>query len=403
MFFILSLSFNAEYADERFRSEIAEPLAKRFPHVHLEHRREIPLYGDHIEKWENGEPMADIHLIETYSLRRLIGKHLCVNLLELDPSLSAHPFEAGLLAHGLGDSGELFAVPYNNAMDYPLCYNKTIFDKFGEPYPGDGMTWEEVIERSADVSGPRDGTSYIGLDPADISLMSMQLSAELVDAATGKASVTGPEWKKMARTIQRIYQVKNNLLPNTNKMLAFNRYFVREQVVAMGVICPTCYNPDDLQFDWDIVSYPVFEERQGPNLWNNLMLAISPSCKDKAAALEIVRFLVSDEFQRNNCRKGVLTSLNNPDIQMMFGELVPLYQNKNVRAISYNRPAPPPPRGSVGKVIGLQLRLMKENKDWGILDYRRRLLDMILNNEQADETLQRYADELNREMGVRLA
>lgn len=43
--------------------------------------------------------------------------------------------------------GGLYGLPlYNDRM--ALYYNKDIFDKFGVPYPKDGMTWDEVIELS---------------------------------------------------------------------------------------------------------------------------------------------------------------------------------------------------------------------------------------------------------------
>ncbi|RKN83801.1 carbohydrate ABC transporter substrate-binding protein [Paenibacillus ginsengarvi] len=54
--------------------------------------------------------------------------------------------------------GKLYALPVSN-LTQVMYYNKGLFDKFGVPYPKDGMTWDETLEL-AKKAGPR-GTRTI--------------------------------------------------------------------------------------------------------------------------------------------------------------------------------------------------------------------------------------------------
>ncbi|TVY07074.1 ABC transporter substrate-binding protein [Paenibacillus cremeus] len=73
---------------------------------------------------------------------------------------------------GFGDKGEFFGIPY--AMNYGmLLYNKDIFDKFGVPYPKDGMNWSQVLELARKVTRMDQGTQYIGLDLQSPTLLTL--------------------------------------------------------------------------------------------------------------------------------------------------------------------------------------------------------------------------------------
>jgi multiple sugar transport system substrate-binding protein len=384
---MIILTFNTEYSEERFLKEIAEPVEKKFPHIKLQYRAEDPnLVG----------AIPDIHLLHSPSIYQLIESKLCMDLRELEKcSVDLDSFETGLLSYGYGHEGELFAVPYNNAMEYPLFYNKDIFDRFGAPYPRDGMTWSEIIELAPQVTGDIEGTHYYGLDAADYALMKMQLSASILDPLTGQAAVNKGCWKKIAHTLKAIYAIKGNRLPERSRALRFNGYFVRDQVVAMGVICAVCFGEADLNFNWDIVSYPVFDDSCAPNLWSSMLLSISSSSENKDTALEIVSYLVSDEFQRINCKNGIMTSLNKQDIQQHFGEHMPIYRNKNIRALYYNRPAIPDSRGSIEIMDRLMYKIY-ENSDLKKTDPRSKLIEMIYDDLGVEETLQELELEINK-------
>ncbi len=251
-------------------------------------------------------------------------------------------FEPNLFAWGKDENGAVYALPYNNANEFPLFYNKSIFDKLGVPYPSDKMTWEDVIGLAEKVTANIDGKRIHGFDPADLALMRMQLAVLYLDSKTGQPNLLHQDWMKITRTVKKIYALKENILPDKKRLLRFNGYFVRHQTVAMGMICASCFDPKDLSFEWDIVSYPIYED--GP-AWNanipGLGLAISTNCSDPDATIEVVSYLISDDHQRRNARNGIRPSIIDPRIHAEFGMNNPLYYGKNIASFSIHSPAPP--------------------------------------------------------------
>lgn len=390
------LTMNSDYMEDRFRREVAEPVEAKFPNEKIQHVREDPLMGDNMNNWRDSGKFPDLHLLNGQSTHDLIVNGLSYDMRELNRKINLNDFEYGLLQYGIGANEEVFALPYTNGLEYPLFYNKDIFDQFGVPYPTDGMTWDEVIELAKKVTGEINGISYMGLDVADLFIMQVQVRATPIDPKTGRATIYNEKWRKIAQTIKAIYGIKGNILPNPRGLLGINRFFVRDKNVAMGVVCTSCFKPEDLDFNWDIVSYPVYEERVGPNLYTSLMLSISPTCPEKELAFEIISYLVSDEFQKENARNGILTSLTKKEVQTHFGENVPFYQNKNTQALFYNHPTAPTPfipkekRELMYNVFG-NPELRHARPRW-------KFVDMILEDKSVDETLQELESDLNKAM-----
>lgn len=295
---MVTLSIKTVLTEERFKKEIKDPLEKSCKHIQLEHR--------------SSDEKADLYLMNQNELELLFeqGELLDFRLLLNTHEVIVERFEPNLLAWGKGENGELYALPYDNANQFPLFYNKCIFDRLDVPYPTDNMTWENTIELAGKVKDNIDGETVYGFDPADLALMRMQLAVLYLNPKTGQPNLLHRDWIKIARTLKKIYSIKGNILPNENRLLRFNGYFVRDQSVAMGMICASCFDPKDLAFEWDIVSYPIYED--GP-AWNanisGLGLAIDTNCSDSAAALEVVAYLVGDEHQKRNARNGIRPSL----------------------------------------------------------------------------------------------
>jgi ABC-type glycerol-3-phosphate transport system substrate-binding protein len=203
----------------------------------------------------------------------------------------------------------------------------------------------------------------------------MQLAVSYVDPKTGQPQMLHPDWVKIAQTLKNIYSLDGNRFPKKKQWLQFNGYFVREQSVAMGMICASCFEAKDLGFDWDIVSYPVHEDRPR---WNaniaGLGLSIDSSCPDIDAAVEAVSYLVSDEHQRRNARSGIRPSLADRRIHMEFGMDSPLYYGKHTASFSQHPPAPP--------------HKNKLERNWNKYHLvREGLIDMISNNLDVHDAL----------------
>jgi multiple sugar transport system substrate-binding protein len=291
-------SIKTVITEERFKKEIKEPLEKSIKNIQLE--------------YSSSEDNADLYILDQGKLEQLFEQGLLLDFRLL--FISQDRFEPNLLAWGKDDNGEVYALPYNNANDFPLFYNKSIFDKLDVPYPSDKMTWIDAIGLAGKVTANIDGRIMYGFDPADLALMRMQLAVLYLDSKTGQTNLLHEDWMRIARTLTKIYSLEGNILSNEKHLLRFNGYFVRDQTVAMGMICASCFDPKDLAFEWDIVSYPIYED--GP-AWNanipGLGLAISTNCSDPDAAFEIVLYLVADEHQRRNAHNGIRPSIIAPN------------------------------------------------------------------------------------------
>lgn len=327
---MVTLSIKTDLTEDRYNKEIKDSLEKAFNNIQIEFRSSV-------EK-------ADIYLIGHYQLEQLFEKGELLDFRLLSNSLEAtlERLEPNLVAWGKDENGEVFSLPYNNANEYPLFYNKSIFDKLNLPYPSDNMTWEDSIALAERVTANKGGEIIYGFDPADLALMRMQLAVHYIDPKTGKPNLLHPNWMKIARTLKEIYSLEGNILSNRKKLFRLNGYFVRDQSVAMGMICASCFEPQDLNFEWDIVSYPIYV---GGPAWNaniaGLGLAISQNCSDPHAAFEVISYLLENEHQTSIARNGFRPSLTDPRIHAEFGMNNPLYYGKNIASFSMHAPAPP--------------------------------------------------------------
>jgi multiple sugar transport system substrate-binding protein len=107
--------------------------------------------------------------------------------------------------------GKLMALPY--AVNFNTIYvNKDIFDKFGLPYPKDGMTWDETVDLARKLTRTTDGIEYKGLSYdgtlARI-LMPMGLTSG-IDTKANKSVANSEPYKKAFDLAFRINSIPGN-------------------------------------------------------------------------------------------------------------------------------------------------------------------------------------------------
>ncbi|MDF2664029.1 MAG: family 1 extracellular solute-binding protein [Paenibacillus sp.] len=107
-------------------------------------------------------------------------------------------------------NGELYGIPYSRNF-HAFYYNKDIFDKFGVPYPQDGLTWDQTLELAKKLTRMEGGTQYRGIDPgAGISWIYQPLGIQADDVTTGKASVNNEQWKKVFELVKAMFTIPGN-------------------------------------------------------------------------------------------------------------------------------------------------------------------------------------------------
>lgn len=252
---------------------------------------------------------------------------------DLTGLMEKYKFDTSRLADGVletvkgySDKGEIPVMPYelNNSV---LLYNKTIFDKFGVPYPKDGMTWDDVLELTKRVSRVDNGVeyrafSYTGANP----VYKNQLGLPFVDPQTNKATMNTEPWKRWLQVMTSFYTVEANKLAG----IADNIFF-KDQTMAMR----TGPNPLDLLstaiksgLEWDAVSMPVFKESPGSQM-NAPFYIIPPNSRDKDTAFKVINYLMSDEVQSWAAKQGRVPIVKSKAVVEQFGADVPFIKGTN--------------------------------------------------------------------------
>jgi multiple sugar transport system substrate-binding protein len=238
---------------------------------------------------------------------------------------------------------ELYALPYST-IGFALYYNKDIFDKFGVPYPKDGMTWEETLTLARSLTRKADNIQYRGLAFQDVNGVASPLSLNYVDPKTGKSTVNTDGWKEAFELVHSIISIPGNEPVDKSKRFD-NNPFMADRNVAMFATVNLLANgfgkASEAGLNWDLVTYPTYKER--PGMWgqpDGQAVLITPSSKHKDQAFQLVESILSDEAQANMAKIGIMPAVTSPKVREVFGTSLSYSLNKNVGAFFKNKPAP---------------------------------------------------------------
>jgi multiple sugar transport system substrate-binding protein len=245
-------------------------------------------------------------------------------------------------------NGKLYGLPLQRIVQVTY-YNKAIFDKFGVAYPKDGMTWDDAAALANRLTRVDNNTNYFGYSTVPSSVIAgNQLSLREIDDA-GKPTInTDPRWrtfyenvflKMMSGEAYRQELRKSNQLQNI-------RAFYEDQNVAMfgyqGQLQITDGTSQALQtMNWDMAAYPAFKEAPGLGTRSlTMFIGLTKMSKNVDAAMGILKFMISEEFQTQLSRNGWMPILNTPAVTQVYGQNL-LEPNKHYAAL-FAKPAPTP-------------------------------------------------------------
>lgn len=271
-----------------------------------------------------------------YDLTDLVKKHK-YDLSRIDSSTIESLRNAS-------ENGALYGLPkYTNSV--VLFYNKDIFDKFGAPYPKDGMTWDETAKLATQMTRKVDGISYrgMGLFTSNM-IVENQLSLSPIDAKSDKASVNSPEYQKLFQLYKSFYDIVDNKPAGTfngdNELNAF----YKDKNIAMVIAPMSGYGrfENEKDFNWDIVSAPTFSDKPGIGFQANTIYYFVSNVNKKAEqAFLAVTELLTDEVQLAASKEGRPTILTNEKIRATLGEESKA-KGKNFKALFHNKFATAP-------------------------------------------------------------
>jgi len=247
--------------------------------------------------------------------------------------LSSEPLD---MMRGMNE-GKLFGLPLN-ILNMSLYYNKDIFDKFGVPYPTDGMTWDEAYGLAQKTTREDGGVQYRGFS-ANRSFLSLynQMSLNLIDPATGKPAFDTDPWRTFINKFVAFYTISPGYSAGKEQPS-----FVKDKIVAMNADLSSNY-PKENPFQWDVVSLPTFKEfpglaaQPGPTY-----LTVSAISKHRDEAFAAIAQMLSDEVQLERAKSGAIPALRNlAGAVDVFGQTIPDLKGKNVKAFMPGKMARP--------------------------------------------------------------
>lgn len=344
----VTITFYLPYAGDTatFMEQYGNAIVKKFPHVTLKvlnspdtnpagHLASLLSAQEPIDIFLNGDTNHYRYITPfnfQYDLTELIKK-TGYDQSRLEPST----LEA---VRALSPKGEIYALPLRmNVMS--LLYNKDIFDKFGVPYPTDGMTWDEAYELAKRLTRKEGETQYRGFITQSYSIAwQNQMSLGFADPKTDKPLFYSDErWAQLVKNINRFYEIPGNALVE-GSFTGINNLFYKTKVAAMyAASIPG--TPQDV--NWDLVTLPEFGHLRGVGSQASLTLAYVLSIsKHKEQAFEIIAYMTSDEFQTEMAQKALgLPVITTQSAKDAFGKDNPNLKGKNLKALTKNKPAAP--------------------------------------------------------------
>ncbi|TNJ67558.1 extracellular solute-binding protein [Paenibacillus hemerocallicola] len=265
-----------------------------------------------------------------YDMTELAKKNK-VDLSRFNPSYS------DILGKSFG--GGIYYFPVQ--ADVPLLYyNKTLFDKFGVPYPKDGMTWDDLYAVSRRLTRNEGGVQYSGYIPSlNYLFRANPLSIPMLKPGTTTPTInTDDRWKTFFQ--KYIADAANTVEPAYFKGRNDINEFLTAGTSAMGTLVGANMISSRAQLEpmnFDLVSLPTWKELPGTGPQPiTTGMAVTKMAKNKDAAMEVLNYIVSNEVQSELAKKGIAPVVKNVEVQKLLGT-ENFFKSKNWGAVYYNK------------------------------------------------------------------
>ncbi|MDF2722184.1 MAG: extracellular solute-binding protein family 1 [Paenibacillus sp.] len=341
---------------ELFMKKYGDPIAKKFPNYKINYVQAA-----------KGSTLAEMITAGTMNVDILIAaadntyQNLLVYNLQDDISdlVKKYNFDLNRLEPTAIDiqrqmaNGGIYGIPFSISTT-ALFYNKDLFDKFAQPYPKDGMTWDDAYAVAQKMTRSEGGVQYKGAALAFTHLLGYnQSSAPLVDSKTNKSAFTGDLYKREFENLARFFKIPGVGMPQNAKTYSLgpqNDMFFKDRVAALWLhitrAAVTLWSTVPDFTNWDMAQLPQWKDKPGvgPQASGYYFYQTKTS-KARDAAFQVLMYVASDEFQRHTMRQGYMSSLKNPGSLMNdLAADYPIAKNQNLKAFlvpKYAAPAAP--------------------------------------------------------------
>lgn len=327
---------------------LIKPIQSKYPNISIE-----LITGKKLEELPAAGEIPDLIATSNYYMIDPLELGMASDLRDFVKmsSIDMNKFEpqAVKVIQNFGKNGEIYGIPFS--MNYGImAYNKDIFDLFGVEYPKDNMTWNQVIDLAKRVTRQEGGVQYVGIDPGPALALSRAYSLQLLDAKQEKAALTTDGFQKVFRQAKQIFDIPGEVDPNKRYSYGVG-FFLKDKKLAMypywlSAFASSLSTPDQpgKQFNWDMVTYPTYDDRPGIGREVDFhLMMVPPTSKNKEAAYRVIEALTSDEAQKTMNKGARMTILKDPSLRKQFASDMKVFEGKNLDGIFKVNPAPLPP------------------------------------------------------------
>lgn len=231
-----------------------------------------------------------------------INQHLYQDLVESDKIDLLEPVQSNdelypFLLKAFLNQGELYAVPFVFS-PVIICYNRKHFNEQGIPEPDSSWTWDDLIAYSSQlaVENERYGFYFHLVNPNRWIVFMIQSGVSFKTDESGRYRIhdirllDGIEKVRDILQTPQVYPMMYAGSPTESLQL-----FMDEQVSITMTTYLAMNQLKEAEFDYDVAPLPHL------NNYNTLLviigLALNSRSKEKAAAKQLIDFLVSHDAQ----------------------------------------------------------------------------------------------------------
>lgn len=339
----------ARDSEETFNERYGNAIKKKFPNLTIKYVKRVAGETD-LQQYVTTGQTIDLIWGSLGSWPGILDFKLETDMADL---VKVHGIDLSSFEPYLVDAikqfggGKLYGLPFENSTNV-IYYNKDLFDKFGVGYPKDGMTWDEMYDVSKKLNRTEGTISYTGFTPStNQTFITNMFGIPLIDPKTKKSTFGDPRWKRIVESEFIQFAKETMYLDVADKLRkggALNlANFNKDMVLAMypsGPLLPLVQPQEMSAFKWDMAAMPTFAEAKGVgySAYPNYM-SVTAMSKEKEMAMEVLKFLISKEFQTAMSKSGNMTVLNDKAIQDVMGQ-ESAYKDKHYKAYFFNKFAP---------------------------------------------------------------
>jgi multiple sugar transport system substrate-binding protein len=296
--------------------------------------------------------MAGLNEMEVFSDITPLAKKMNVDLGRFEPVILDS-------IRASGKNNELYGLPFNVQLN-ATYYNRDIFDKFGVPYPKDGMTWDDTIELAKKVTRSDGGVQYRGLDQESFARIFYPRSLNMVDPKTNTAHVNNEEWKKVLELGKKIMSIPGNMRKSSEN--AINQFEKTRTLAMMTTInrISNMIEAGKTGLNWDVAQFPSYNDL--PNQYGMVdpwIMFILKTSKHPEAAMEVLDVMTSKEVQLQMAKDTAkMSPLKDPELKKALGANIPELKDKHLQSIFKSHPGKNP---SFSKFYGPAQKAIRGN------------------------------------------